>query len=100
MRVPAGRGRAIWLAATLLAVLLLYYALRGIDWREVRRIVSGASPSLLALAAMSVSLTLFLRAVRWRILLGAAAPIRLSTAFWANSAGSLGNNFLPARAGE
>jgi hypothetical protein len=40
------------------------------------------------------------RSLRWRVLLSAekrAAPL---TVFWATMAGYLGNNFLPARAGE
>jgi hypothetical protein len=47
-----------------------------------------------------VTVALFLRAFRWRILLTAEAPVGVSTAFWATSAGYFGNNFLPARAGE
>jgi glycosyltransferase 2 family protein len=42
----------------------------------------------------------FVRALRWRILLNAEAHFSIGTVFWANSAGYLGNNFLPARAGE
>jgi uncharacterized protein (TIRG00374 family) len=90
----------MWLAATVLAVLCLFYSLRGLDWREVGGILSSASPGLLTLAAVSISSTLFLRALRWRILLNAAASVSVSTAFWASAAGSLGNNFLPGRAGE
>ena len=42
----------------------------------------------------------FLRSLRWRILLNAEAWFSVGTVFWANMAGYLGNNFLPARAGE
>jgi uncharacterized protein (TIRG00374 family) len=42
----------------------------------------------------------FLRALRWRILLNAEGQFRVGTVFSANMAGYLGNNFLPARAGE
>jgi uncharacterized membrane protein YbhN (UPF0104 family) len=38
--------------------------------------------------------------VRWSILLNAEAKLDLRTVFCANMAGYLGNNFLPARAGE
>jgi hypothetical protein len=55
---------------------------------------------LVALAAALVTLTLFLRAVRWRVLLQAQGHVAMATAFWATSAGYFGNNFLPARAGE
>jgi uncharacterized protein (TIRG00374 family) len=46
------------------------------------------------------TVTLVLRACRWRILLNAEAAVSLPTAFWATAAGYFGNNFLPARAGE
>src|ERR1700681_3216455 len=86
--------------AALLAAVLLYYSLRGIEWTQVARIATGASPGLLALAAGLGTTTLFLRACRWRILLNAEGTVSLSTAFWATAAGYFGNNFLPARAGE
>ena len=86
--------------ALLLAAVLLYVSLRGIDWQQVARIVTTASPARLALAAAIASATLFLRACRWRILLNAEASVAVSTVFWATAAGYFGNNFLPARAGE
>jgi hypothetical protein len=45
-------------------------------------------------------LSFFLRGLRWRVLLNAEARLDIATVFWANMAGYLGNNFLPARAGE
>ncbi len=80
--------------------MLLYYSLRGIEWRQVARIVAGAAPSRLALAAGISTTTLFLRACRWRVLLNAEGTVSMPTAFWATAAGYFGNNFLPARAGE
>ena len=46
------------------------------------------------------TLTLLLRAYRWRILLNAEGRISIPTVFWATAAGYFGNNSLPARAGE
>jgi glycosyltransferase 2 family protein len=86
--------------AILLAAVLLYYSLRGIDWREVWQILSGASWQRLVLAAAIAAAALFLRACRWRVLLNAAGDVSISSAFWATAAGVFGNNFLPARAGE
>jgi uncharacterized protein (TIRG00374 family) len=95
------RARAISFGvAALLAAVLLYYSLGGIEWRRVARIVASAAPGRLALAAGIGTATLFLRACRWRILLNAEGTVSLSTAFWATAAGYFGNNFLPARAGE
>jgi len=83
-----------------LAAVLLYYSLRGIDWRGVWKLFQQARPAYLALACALSTLSLFLRAVRWRILLRAERPVTVPDAFWATSAGYFGNNFLPARAGE
>jgi uncharacterized protein (TIRG00374 family) len=91
---------ASMVVAVVLAVVLLFYSLRGIEWGQVGRIVSNASPVRLLLAAALSTATIFLRAVRWRILLNAEGDVAVSTSFWATSAGYLGNNFLPARAGE
>jgi hypothetical protein len=86
--------------ALVLAALLLFYSLRGIEWSQVARIAAGATPGRLVLAAGLSTVTLFLRACRWRILLNAEGDVSVLTAFWATAAGYFGNNFLPARAGE
>jgi hypothetical protein len=87
-------------AAVALATCLLFYSLRGIDWRLALRIIRGASLPLLALSCAIISAALLLRAIRWRILLNAQGRVPVATAFWATAAGYFGNNFLPARAGE
>jgi glycosyltransferase 2 family protein len=84
----------------LLAGVLLYLSVRGVDWRRVARTIAGAQWRYLVLAAGLTALSFFLRAVRWRILLNAGARFSVATVFWANMAGYLGNGFLPARAGE
>jgi uncharacterized protein (TIRG00374 family) len=83
-----------------LAMVLLYYSLRGIEWRTVGSLLGRADLSWVALYCLGSSAALFLRAYRWRILLQAAGEVSVSTAFWATAAGYFGNNFLPARAGE
>ena len=87
-------------AGLLIAVVLLYVSLRHVQWREVAEIVSRARAGWLAGAGALTTMTLFLRAVRWRVLLNAGARVDVPTAFWATAAGYFGNNFLPARAGE
>ena len=44
--------------------------------------------------------SMVLRSLRWRVLLSAEKKVAPLTVFWATMAGYLGNNFLPARAGE
>jgi uncharacterized protein (TIRG00374 family) len=99
--VPGGKAKVISLTvAGVLAAVLLYYSLRGIEWRLVAHIIAGARPAGLALTAGIGTLTLLLRAGRWRVLLNAEGAVTVGTAFWATSAGYFGNNFLPARGGE
>src|SRR5205085_5568240 len=95
------RGKAVTFGiAFVLAAVLLYYSLRGIEWRQVGRLVASARLGYLALTAGIGTVTLFLRSFRWRILLTAEGRVSIPDAFWATAAGYFGNNFLPARAGE
>jgi uncharacterized protein (TIRG00374 family) len=98
---PRRRSKAgYWIAAFALAAILLYYSLRGIQWGEVWRILTRASLLYVGFTSALVTIALFLRAMRWRVLLRAAGPVNIPSAFWATAAGYFGNNFLPARAGE
>jgi uncharacterized protein (TIRG00374 family) len=89
-----------WIAALAIAGLFLYLSLRGVDWGQVGHTLSRANPLYIAATFVISSVTLLLRAIRWRILLRYTAPVTVATAFWATSAGYFGNSFLPARAGE
>ena len=100
MVMTPGRRALSFAVAAVLAAVLLYYSVRGLEWREVGRIVAAAAPRRLGVAAVLGTLALVLRACRWRILLNAEGNISVATAFWATAAGYFGNNFLPARGGE
>ena len=101
---PSGHSRALRtvsvLVAVALAAVLLFYSLRGIEWRRVGQLIVHAHPGWIAVALLFSTTTLFLRACRWRVLLSAEANVSVPDVFWATSAGYFGNNFLPARAGE
>jgi len=105
---PSAKSGRRWIAVAtvLLSAVLLYLAIRGVNWREFLATVRHAKFMLLAAGFVLGNFTLVFRSLRWRVLLGAApsdggqrrvAPL---TVFWATAAGYLGNNFLPARAGE
>jgi glycosyltransferase 2 family protein len=97
----SSQSRAITtVVALVLAAVLLYFSVRGIEWSRVWVLIRGASMPKLGLWAALWSVALFLRAIRWRILLRVEGPVGLGDAFWATSAGYFGNTFLPARAGE
>jgi uncharacterized protein (TIRG00374 family) len=87
-------------AALVLAAILLFYSLKGIDWQQVARTAAHAKSAYLGVAIAIATASLFLRAMRWRVLLSARKPVDVRIAFSATAAGYLGNNFLPARSGE
>jgi uncharacterized protein (TIRG00374 family) len=89
-----------WAASLALAGVLLYYSLRGIEWRQVIMTVKSARLLFVLLALALMTTALFLRSYRWRVILLAEGNVSIPLAFWATSAGYLANNVLPARAGE
>jgi hypothetical protein len=89
-----------WILAVPLAALLLYWSLRGVDWKTVWHTIAGARWGFLAAASCFTCCSFFLRTLRWRILLNAEERLPVGAVFCATMAGYLGNAFLPARAGE
>ena len=89
-----------WAIALTLAVVLLYYSLRGIDWGQVWLTLKTAQLRYIVFSAIIGTCSLGLRAFRWRVLLQSGGRVSVATAFWATCAGYFGNNYLPARAGE
>ncbi len=98
-RSPGSRW-LYWAASLALAAALLYYSFRGIEWARLWTILRSARADKVSIALCTVFSALFLRSFRWRVLLSAEGKVPVSLAFWATSAGYLGNNVLPARAGE
>lgn len=83
-----------------LACMLLYLALRGVDW--VAFFAALATMDLgWAVACLVFELAaLLIRAYRWNMLLAYQAAPSLLVAFVGEAIGDIGNTFLPARAGE
>jgi glycosyltransferase 2 family protein len=93
-------GTRYILLSMILAAALLFWSLRGIDWSVVAGTLRNARPAYVFLGGVLISGGLFLRAVRWQVLLTAEGSVPTGAVFWATCAGYLGNNLLPARAGE
>jgi uncharacterized protein (TIRG00374 family) len=83
----------------LLAVLILWWFGRNLNWTEVGRSVMAADWRLLAAGVVTVSITYLLRAYRWRTLLAPLTEAGLRPLFAATTVG-FGAVFLFGRAGE
>ena len=82
-----------------LAVGILWWFGRQLDWGEVRLAVSQANRYLLGLAVLVICLAYLFRAYRWGALLAPLGPTRLSHLFAATTVG-FGAVFLLGRMGE
>jgi hypothetical protein len=81
--------------------LALWFALRGVDFREVAGAIARAD--MLPLLAVSVPAhlaNLYLRALRWRHLIGPVREIGRGALFRGVAVGFMANNVFPLRAGE
>ena len=86
-------------ALCFLALAILWWFGRKLDWGEVRQAVSHANPYLLGLAVLVISLAYFFRAARWGALLAPLSPASLRNLFIATTVG-FGAVFLLGRTGE
>ncbi len=97
---PKHTSRFMVLVSIILAGMFLYFALRNLDWQVFFAAIKSAKYSYLPLILLLINVNYLFRALRWRGLLLSEKHIPVSTVFWANMTGYLGNNVLPARAGE
>jgi len=93
------KRRTLQIIGTLVASgLALYVALRGVDFAQVGRALQRVEPGWLILTGVLVLGTLFIRAQRWRILLG--RKLSWWNAFGLINIGYLISGVLPLRAGD
>lgn len=104
----ASEGRAawrltdwrIWLGVAI-TVVSVWWAARGIPVSDVVAAMRGADFwSLLFLSAPFYTLSVYVRALRWRHLTNPIAPMSRKLLFRAESIGFMVNNLLPLRIGE
>ena len=94
------RRRLTVIIVICIAALFLYLAFKDVDFVVMWNTVQTAHYEILIVVFLISSASLFLRSLRWRLLLTSEKPIKALTVFWCNNAGYFGNYFLPARAGE
>lgn len=100
MRRSRWRDPRIWLGIAITAVTL-WLALRGIDPAVLARDLARADlPLVIGISVPSYVLLVWLRALRWRYLTDAIAPLPLRSLYRATAVGFLANNVFPLRLGE
>lgn len=100
MRRSRWRDPRLWLGLAITAVTL-WLALRGVDPQVLARDLAKANlPLVLGISVPAYALMIWLRALRWRYLTDAIAPLPTAPLFRATSVGFLANNVLPLRMGE
>ncbi len=101
---PAPTRHPWWqtLLAISISAAFLYWALRGIHFRDVLAQIKGAHVLPLIAAVIIATSTFGLRIFRWRILLRAndGSPLPPGSLWHAIAIGFMANNVLPFRAGE
>jgi len=75
-------------------------ALQKLDWEAFISSLRNANYGYISIIFIWGSINSWNRSLRWRVLLTTEKEIPAQNVFWANMAGYLGNNILPARAGE
>ena len=89
------------IAGIVLGLGLLFWTLRGVDFREVVSEIRRANLWLFLLSVTLATVVFPLRAWRWGPLLETAAPgTSFRARYAATTIGFMGNNLLPARIGE
>jgi uncharacterized protein (TIRG00374 family) len=84
---------------TLIAVLILWFFGRNLDWQEVGHSLSQADPTDITLAVLIICLGYLLRAIRWQVLLEPLTKSSLRELFATTTVG-FAAIFLIGRAGE
>ena len=99
------RGFLLFSARILVSALLLYFALRGIDFAEIRaRLTQGSATWFLGWMVLSVLVIIFqifLGALRWQEISALCnAPLGTLQAFRYNMIGTFFNQTLPSIGGD
>jgi uncharacterized protein (TIRG00374 family) len=93
-------SRVYMIVAVIIAAVLLVWSLQDVDWGNFVNVLKTTQYDIMALAFITFSVSFFFRALRWQVLLSAEKKLSVPTVFWGTMIGYLGNNVLPARAGE
>src|ERR1700690_351296 len=89
----------VW-AGAVVAVVCLYFAFRGISFRQLGLALAHARLLPIAIALALYGVDFLLRSQRWAVLIKPVRPTPASDLFWVMMIGFFANNVLPLRMGE
>ncbi|MEQ8833925.1 MAG: lysylphosphatidylglycerol synthase transmembrane domain-containing protein [Miltoncostaeaceae bacterium] len=96
----AGRLRDLGLVgATLLGLVALWFAMRGVDFGELRQVLADAAVPELALGIAAILITYPMLGLRWAVVAGKASGPPAGMVRW-TLVGAAVNNIFPGRLGE
>ncbi len=87
-------------AALAVTVACLSFALRGAEWSEIRTVLGRTHYGWVAVMMAVSVVTVYVRALRWRLLLRSVTTAAVRPFFSATAVGFMANMLLPLRAGE
>jgi hypothetical protein len=88
-------------ASLAVTAFFLWLALRGVKWPEVWAHLRSANPLWLALSIVIATLSIHVRALRWKVLLAPVDPhVAWGPRVAGTAVGMAANNLIPARVGE
>lgn len=94
-------SRAVQIAVSLLiTAAALWYSLHGVEFGQFLHDLQDARWIWIGPIALAAAASLWLRALRWKILLETLGPLGDTPVFDATNIGFMGNMVLPLRAGE
>jgi len=88
------------LVSLLISAAALWFSVHGVDLGNFWNDLASARAVWLGPMVVFAALALWLRALRWRVLLEGVGPLGDSSVFYATCIGFMGNMVLPLRAGE
>ena len=92
-------GWKAWLGVAFSAAAL-WYAMRGVDFHEVGRVLAGSNWGMFIASGLVATLVFPLRAYRWRVILEPVVDVPVPPLWRSIAIGMMVNNVAPARAGE
>ena len=99
--IPPMKRRIQFAVSVLIAVVIVVYLFRDVDWQELFAHIKNASVSWVLLSQIPLWLSFATRIERWKYIVRSAHPgARWRGMFSATQIGFLANFVLPARAGE